>query len=278
MTLTVFFATLGAAFFHALWNALLRVKGSKVSAMMRLSVFEVPIGIAVVTYLPMPNLDAWPWVLAAGCVHFIYKSFLALAYEQGDLSRVYPIARGAAPMAVALFSAAFLADQIAPQGYAGIAVLGLGILLMARGVFTDGESRRLLPFALGSAAATAAYTLIDGIGARIAGDAVAYIGWTYIIDGILFAGGMTLWRGTASLRAPLRDWGLALAASLASFIAYATSIWAMTQAPIAVVAALRETSILFAVLIGWLWFGERMTRNKAIAALLIVIGVMITRI
>ncbi|WP_376877234.1 DMT family transporter [Albirhodobacter sp. R86504] len=278
MTLTVFLATLCAAFFHALWNAFLRTKGSKISAMTRLSLFEIPIGLMVVAVLPMPNLAAWPWVLAAGCVHFIYKSFLALAYEQGDLSRVYPIARGAAPMAVALFSAAFLADQIAPQGYAGIVVLGLGILLMARGIFTDGESRRLLPFALGSAAATAVYTVVDGMGARIAGDAVAYIGWTYIIDGILFAGGMTLWRGTACLRAARRDWLLACAGSIASFIAYATSIWAMTQAPIAVVAALRETSILFAVLIGWLWFGERMSRNKAIAALLIVAGVIITRL
>lgn len=278
MSVTIFLATLGAAFLHALWNALLRVKGSKVSAMMRLSVLEIPIGLAVVIARPMPNLDAWPWVLAAGCVHFFYKAFLALAYEQGDLSRVYPIARGAAPMAVALMSAAFLSDHIPMQGYAGIAVLGFGILLMARGIFTDGESRKLLPFALGSAAATASYTLIDGMGARIAGDAVAYVGWIYIVDGILFAGGMTLWRGISPLRAPLRDWSIGGAAALASFGAYAISIWAMTKAPIALVAALRETSILFAVLIGWLWFKERMTKGKAIASILIIGGVIITRL
>ena len=228
MTLTVFFATLGAAFFHALWNALLRVKGSKVSAMMRLSVFEVPIGIAVVTYLPMPNLDAWPWVLAAGCVHFIYKSFLALAYEQGDLSRVYPIARGAAPMAVALFSAAFLADQIAPQGYAGIAVLGLGILLMARGVFTDGESRRLLPFALGSAAATAAYTVIDGMGARVSGSPAAYVAWVFVADGTIFTLGMLALRGWDVIPRNWHAWRMGAFASAASYGAYAVSIWAMT--------------------------------------------------
>lgn len=278
MSFSIFLAVLGAAFLHALWNALLRVKGSKLSAMMRLSVLEIPIGLVVITILPMPNLDAWPWVLAAGCVHFLYKGFLALAYEQGDLSRVYPLARGAAPMAVALISAAFLADQIPVQGYAGIALLGLGILLMARGVFTDGESRRLLPFALGSAAATAAYTLIDGMGARIAGDAVAYVGWTYVVDGILFAGGMVLWRGTSPLRASLREWGIGGAAAVASFGAYSISIWAMTKAPIALVAALRETSILFAVLIGWLWFKERMTKGKAIASALIVGGVIITRL
>ncbi|MDP4034086.1 MAG: DMT family transporter [Pseudorhodobacter sp.] len=278
MSIGVMLAVLGAAFLHALWNALIKLGTSKVSGMVVLSMAEVPIGLAVVAMRPFPATEVWPWVIAASCTHFFYKLFLTFAYERGDLSRVYPIARGAAPMMVALVGAAFLADRISAMQYLGIAVLGGGILLMARGVFTDGESRRLLPFALGSALATATYTMIDGLGARVSGDAVAYVGWVFVVDGILFSTGMLMLRGRAVLPGRPRAWLMGGLASVASYGAYAISIWAMMLAPIAVVAALRETSILFAVLIGWLAFGERMTRGKALAAALIVAGVMLTRL
>lgn len=278
MTLGVLLAVLGAAALHALWNALIRVGSSRIGAMVILSVMEIPIGLAVVLLRPLPPVDVVPWVLAAGVAHFGYKFFLAHAYEVGDLSRVYPIARGAAPMIAALAGLFLLADAVRPIEYLGIAVLGLGILTMARGVFTDGESRRLLPYALGSALATASYTLIDGMGARVSGDAIAYVGWIYVVDGILFAAGMVALRGRGVLCGGARAWATVGAASVASYGAYAISVWAMTVAPIALVAALRETSILFAVLIGWLVFGERMTPNKALAAALIVGGVILTRL
>jgi drug/metabolite transporter (DMT)-like permease len=278
VTIGVFFAVLGAAFLHALWNALIKTGTSKVGAMVLLSVMEIPIGLAIVVTRPMPGLEVWPWVIAAACTHFAYKSFLTFAYERGDLSRVYPIARGAAPMVVALVGAVVLADAITPHQYLGILVLGAGIFLMARGVFSRGEDRRLLPFALGSACATATYTLIDGLGARVSGDAVAYVAWVFIADGLIFTCGMTLWKGAAMIPRDRRAWAVGTLASAASYGAYAVSIWAMTVAPIAVVAALRETSILFAVLIGWLIFGERMTPEKALAALVIVSGVILTRL
>lgn len=278
MTLGVLLAVLGAAALHALWNALIRVGSSRIGAMVILSVMEIPIGLAVVVLRPLPPVDVVPWVLAAGVAHFGYKFFLAHAYEVGDLSRVYPIARGAAPMIAALAGLFLLADAVRPIEYLGIAVLGLGILTMARGVFTDGESRRLLPYALGSALTTASYTLIDGMGARVSGDAIAYVGWIYVVDGILFAAGMVALRGRGVLCGGARAWATGGAASVASYGAYAISVWAMTVAPIALVAALRETSILFAVLIGWLVFGERMTPNKALAAALIVGGVILTRL
>lgn len=278
MSAGVLLAVLGAAFLHALWNALIRVGASRLQAMVILSVMEIPMGLAVIVLRPLPPAEVIPWVLAAGVAHFAYKFFLAHAYEVGDLSRVYPIARGAAPMVAALVGAFLLTDAVTATEYAGIAVLGLGIVTMARGVFTDGESRRLLPFAFGSALATASYTLIDGMGARVSGDAIAYVGWIYVVDGILFAAGMSALRGRQILHADRRSWALGAGASVASYGAYAISVWAMTVAPIALVAALRETSILFAVLIGWLVFGERMSPNKALAAALIVGGVILTRL
>ncbi len=278
MSLWVMLAVLGAAFLHALWNSLLKVGTSRMGAMVILSIGEIPIGLAVVMARPALDWSVAPWVIAAGCAHFFYKLFLTYAYERGDLSRVYPIARGSAPLMVGLVSPFFLPDVITPVEFAGIAVLGLGILLMAQGVFANGENRRLIPYALGSACATATYTLIDGPGARVSGDAVAYIAWVFVADGLFFAGGMLAWKGLAVLPRQRKAWGVGMIAAAASYGAYAVSVWAMTIAPIAVVAALRETSILFAVMIGWLVFGEKMTRGKALAALVIVGGVMLTRL
>ncbi|MFC3086068.1 DMT family transporter [Tabrizicola soli] len=278
MTLGIFLAVLGAAFLHALWNALIKLGTSKVGGMVILSIVEVPIGLAVAAFAAPIDPAAIPWVIAAGCTHFAYKFFLTYAYDRGDLSRVYPIARGAAPMVVALVGALFLSDAVSGQEYLAIAVLAGGILLMARGVFASGENRRLLPFALGSALATATYTLIDGMGARVSGAPVAYVAWVFVADGCFFTLGMVALRGLDVIPRDWRAWRMGTFASAASYGAYAVSIWAMTLAPIAVVAALRETSILFAVLIGWLVFGERMSGEKALAAVTIVAGVMLMRL
>jgi drug/metabolite transporter (DMT)-like permease len=278
VSLGVFLAVLAAAFLHAGWNALIKTGASKVGQMVILSIVEVPIGLAVIAVSPAIDRAAIPWVLAAGCTHFAYKFFLSTAYERGDLSRVYPIARGAAPLVVAVSGAAVLTDHVTLPQHVGIAVLAAGILLMARGVFTAGEDRRLLPFALGSALATAAYTLIDGTGARVSGAPAAYVAWVFVADGAFFTLGMLVLRGPEVIPTDARAWRLGTLASAASYGAYAVSIWAMTLAPIAVVAALRETSILFAVLIGWLAFGERLTRDKALAAAVIVAGVLLTRL
>ena len=246
--------------------------------MVILSIFEVPIGLTVAFFRAPPTLHVLPWVAASGLTHFFYKFFLSYAYARGDLSRVYPIARGTAPLVVAIASGLFLADVITPVQFGGIAVLGLGILMMAQGAFAQGENRRLIPFALGAAAATAAYTLIDGQGARVAGDAVGYVAWEFIADGAGFALAMLAWKGRDILPRPRKAWATGAVAGAASYAAYGVSVWAMTVAPIALVAALRETSILFAVLIGWLVFDERMTGAKFLAATVIVAGVMITRL
>jgi len=217
-------------------------------------------------------------LLASGLVHSLYKFFLASAYEHGDLSRVYPIARGLAPMLVALVGVFFLADELSALEYLGIAALGTGIIAMARGVFSNGESRHMLRFAFASALMTACYSLIDGLGARVAGDATVFVAWMFLIDGVIF-GSWAMWRrGPSVLAARRRVWLRGCMAGGASLGAYWIAVWAMTQAPIALVTALRETSILFAVLIGVVVFRERFDRAKAVATVLIVGGVVLTRV
>jgi drug/metabolite transporter (DMT)-like permease len=278
MTLFVFLAVLSAAFLHALWNALIKSGTSKMTGMLIMTLVQGGIGLAMALTRPWPAAEVWLWLLGSGLFHSGYKLFLGYAYEQGDLSRVYPIARGAAPMLVTVIGALALSDVVAPVEYAGIFLLGCGIALMARGAFRNGESRRLVPLALGSAAMTAGYSLVDGLGARVSGDAVAYVAWLFFLDAVFFTPICLGLRGSVVMRAPPRDWLRGSVAALASYGAYAIAVWAMTEAPIALVAALRETSILFAVLIGWLVLGDRMDRAKAAAAATIVLGVALTRI
>ena len=132
MTPGVLFAVLAAAFLHALWNALIKVGSDKVAAMVGLSVMEVPIGLAVALSRPWPPAEVWPNVIVAGCARFGHKFFLSCAYQRGDLGRVYPLARGAAPLIVAVVSWLVLSDVLTLGEAVGGAVLGLGIILMAR--------------------------------------------------------------------------------------------------------------------------------------------------
>ena len=278
MSLFVFLAVLGAALLHATWNALIKVGTSKMTGMVIMTAVQGTAGLLIALGRPLPEGTVWLWLVASGVLHAVYKLFLAYAYENGDLSRVYPIARGVAPLIVLALGAILLADDISMPAYAVIVVLGLGILMMANGVFASGENRRLLPFALCSAMATAGYSLVDGMGARAAGDAATFVAWLFAFDAALMLPVAAALRGPAIFRAPPRSWGLGAIAAAGSYGAYAIAVWAMTEAPIALVAALRETSILFAVAMGAFFFGERLDKAKIAAAALIVAGMVLTRL
>ena len=278
MSAVVFFSVLGAAFLHAGWNALIRIGASKVTIMLVMTLVQGVMGVAMAIYYGLPTTATWLWLIASGVFHAGYKVFLAFAYEHGDLSRVYPIARGAAPLFVLAVSAVLLNESLLTFEVIAVLILGLGIVAMGRGAFVLGESRQLVPFALASAAMTAGYSIVDGLGARVAGNAAMYVAWLFVLDALIFTPTILYLRGASILRASVRIWGLGFCAALLSYVAYAIAVWAMTQAPIALVAALRETSILFAVLIGWLVFDERMDQTKATAAVLIMIGIILTRL
>lgn len=278
MSAFVFFSVLAAALLHASWNALIKSGGSKFTSMLLMTVLQGAFGGVIALFHALPSASVWPWLLGSAVFHSGYKLFLTYAYEQGDLSRVYPIARGAAPMIVLALSGFLLSDVLSSLEIIGVLVLGIGILMMARGVFSSGESRRLVPFALGSALMTAGYSIVDGLGARVDGDAVVYVAWMFFLDALLFTPICIGLRGRSVLNTTRGDWLRGAGAGAGSYGAYAIVVWAMTQAPIALVTALRETSILFAVLIGWLIMGDKMDRGKALAATLIVIGVALTRL
>jgi len=279
MSLYVFVAVLAAAALHAGWNAVVKLGADGYQSILAMSVAQGIIGLVMIAVFPLPNpAGAWPWLLATAIVHTFYKLFLAAAYERGDLSRVYPISRGSAPVMVAIFSIFILSEAVATQQYAGIFLVGIGIMLMARGIWSGGEATSLLPYAVYAAICTATYSVIDGLGARIAGSASAFTGWLFFLDAVLVTLATVIWRGRRVIPNTRRMWTMGSIAGTMSLGAYWIVIWAMTVAPIPLVTALRETSVLFATAIGIIWMGEPAHRSKIIAACLILAGIIAIRL
>ena len=278
MSLFVFLAVLCAAALHATWNALVKVGLNRFQTMLVLSIAQGTMGLLMILAFPTPAKEAWPYLLATGLVHTAYKLFLAAAYEHGDLSRVYPIARGAAPMMVALIGLLILSDPVTPMQYIGIFLIGVGIMTMARGIFTGAEATKLLPLALASALCTATYSILDRVGARLSLSTSAFTGWMFFLDGIFFSTVALFWKGKDSFKVPRKVWISGSVAGALSLASYWIVIWAMTQAPIQLVTALRETSVLFATLIGIIWLKEKRDRSKLAAAALILAGLVFMRV
>ena len=278
MTAFVFFAVLIAALLHASWNAIIKFGDDKLQGMVLLSVAHGIIGLMLIAIFPIPSKESW-WLLAGSVLfHLMYKTFLTFAYMRGDLSRVYPIARGTAPMIVLVISLIALSDVMLASQIFGIVLVGLGITLMAWGVFAHGEERALVPYALLAAVGTAGYSLFDGLGARVSGSVSGYIGWLFFLDAFLFTVGGVAIKGHAVLPKSVKIWMLGLIAGVCSVAAYWIAVWAMTLAPIALVTALREVSVLFAVLIGVLFFKDKAMVGKIFAGLVIVAGVIAIRL
>ncbi|HXF55555.1 MAG TPA: EamA family transporter [Hyphomicrobiaceae bacterium] len=280
MEATVFLAVLAAAAFHAGWNAILKIRLEPLLAM---SLIAAASGLVALPFLPIvdvPHPDSWLYLLASLIIHFVYYIALAEAYRTGDLGQVYPIARGTAPLLTAVGASLWLDEHLGWIGWCGILVLAGGIMLLS---FRGGRDvrridRRAIAFALVTAASIALYTLADGIGARLAGPASSYIVWMFVLDGLMMLTFGLLRFPKAMVSEGFSSWALVLAGGALSCAAYAIAIWAMTKAPIALVAALRETSVLFAAMIGIAWLREPVMATRLVAALLVVAGMVLVRL
>lgn len=274
LTLPVTAAVLGAALLHAAWNAL--VKGS---ADKQLDTYAVAAGsgllaLLALPFLPLPGPAAWPWLAGSAAVHILYFVFLAGAYRWGELSYVYPVMRGGGPMIVALTGVLAFREILQPAEWLGVVLVCAGILAFASGA----HDRRATLFALANAFVIGAYTLIDAAGARASGAPVSYTFWFFVANGlVIFMLGLTQ-RGNALPAYFLRHRLRALAGGACALGAYSIALWAMTRAPVALVAVLRETSVIFAAVIGALVFREKMTRRRLIATGAVLAGLVALRI
>lgn len=279
MSATVFLAVLAAAAMHATWNALIKVRLDRFIAIQLMS---VGMGAAALPFIPFVGWPQWPsagWALLSALVlHTGYKFFLAKAYETGDMAQAYPLARGTAPLLVMLAGMAVLGEQPTAMVLAGIMLLSAGTFLMSLRGGTGSFAGRPVAFALITSLFIAGYTLTDGIGGRAAPSPLNYTVWLYVADGAWSIVFSVMLRGGGALRLMLPQWRIGLVAGTLSGVAYAIAIWAATKAPVAMVAALRETSILFAMVISVWLLGERLTAWRAAASLCIVAGVVALRL
>jgi drug/metabolite transporter (DMT)-like permease len=276
----VFAAVLAAAAMHAGWNAFLKLRLEPLTGMALIAGGSAIVAIPCLAWFGWPRPAAWPWLMASLMLHVGYYITLAEAYRRADMGQVYPIARGGAPLLTAAASLLLLREPVALQAAAGIALLGGGVTLMSLrgGRKHQAVDRLAIGFALATAVIICGYTLVDGLGARAAGNPHAYAAALFVVDGIpliLFIA----WRdGRSGLHALARAGGPGLVAGTLSYASYWIAIWAMTVAPIALVAALRETSVLFAAAIALFILKEPFGAMRAVAATLIVGGLLLIRL
>ena len=274
MTVHAILIVLFAAFLHALWNAV--VKGAPDKAIM-LGLISIGHAIPALAVLPLtgfPVVAAIPFIIGSTVIHWGYYWFLNTAYRYGDLSVVYPISRGITPILVAL-GAVFLAGEFLPPGaWIGIVCISVGIGCLSFGGLGRGTTWVGIAAAIGTGLMIASYSLVDGIGVRLSENTLGYIAVLFVAEifvaGFIFS---TRWERLVAL--PRRYVWSGLAGGIISGLAYGLVLYVKSFAPLGVVSALRESSVIFASMIGVMWFGEGPKSNRLIAASIVAVGIVV---
>jgi len=275
---SVFVMVIASAALHAGWNALLKIGLDRFLTASLIQIGAGAIALLALPFVPMPNAATWPWIVLSALLHIGYNVFLSRAYQYGDLGQVYPLSRGSSPLLVAGLSVLLLGELLPGGQLFGLAVLVAGIWLMAVRGGSGKASRGLLLCALMTALFIASYTLADASGARANGDPLSYSLWLFAVNGLVMALVILGQRGPRVVRELGPHWRAGLVGGGMSMLAYTIVIWAMTQAPVALVSALRETSVVFALLIGRLWLGESLPPIRLLACLIILAGVALMKL
>lgn len=274
MSVETFLIVLFAAFLHALWNAIVKGAGDRALVLGLVAFGHVVPGVFLAIYYGGPDPAAFPYVVATTVIHWGYYVLLNIAYRTGDLSVVYPIARGLAPILIAVGALIWADEHLPLMAWIGIVAVSLGILLLARQAFSSEIARTGLVAAIGVAVVIASYSIVDGIGVRVSNNPGGYIGWIFTAEifVVLFVFG-TRWHRFRAMSTKA-IW-VGLAGGLVSAAAYGLVLLAKTTAPLGIVSALRETSVIFAALIGVLWFAEGPRRDRMIAAVVVAAGIAV---
>ena len=273
MPIHIILLILFAALLHASWNALLRGGGDKLWSMTIMCVAVAIVSVGGALFMDAPAPQSWPYAVLSAVLHIGYNLFLVRTYRSGDLGQTYPISRGSSPVLITLCASMFAGEVVGTEAMVGIALVSAGIISLAF------KGRKLdipgLPYALGTGCFIAAYSVTDGIGGRLSGAPMAYTAWMCALWGVLMPITYIVLRDARSLVTIRPGFITAFCGGLVSLLAYGIVIYAMTLAPMGAVSALRETSVLFAALLGYFFLGESLTARKIAACVVIAAGTIV---
>ena len=279
LTLPVTFAVLGAALLHASWNAIIKAGRDPLLDTALVALAGTLIALPLTLFVEAPARASWPYILATVVVHIGYYVAIAAAYRLGDLSHAYPIMRGVAPLIVALASGFWFGERLSASTWSGVLLISGGVLSLA---FVGGSKSKATGknpaaatlWALASAAIIAVYTLIDGAGVRASGGTERYVVWLFVFLGLPFGLAVLAMKRGALIAHARRHWWRGAAGATLSGLSYGIALWAMTQAPVAIIAALRETSVIFAALIGAWLLKEGHLKERLVGAAVVLAGLI----
>lgn len=275
MTPLVAAAVLFSALLHAIWNSLAHNVGDRLAGFAFIGLVDTVGGGTLALIAGLPPAGAWPFIVASAALHVAYNLLLLASYQLGEFSQMYPLARGTSPWLVALVSVVVLGNDLPVGELAGVVAISVGLIAL---VFVGGRPHRRDVPALSAALLTgvmiAAYTVVDGLGVKEA-PLTAYIGWMFLLQGPPIAVLAAVRRRGRLRRAARESAGAGITGGVISLAAYSIVLWAQTSGALAPIAALRETSIVFGALIGALFLGERLGVKRAVAAAVVLTGVVL---
>lgn len=274
MPTDVLLLVLLAAFLHASWNAVVKSSPDKFLDIVFVTASAALLCIASVPWLPWPSLASWPYIVVSAAIHVLYYLLIGAAYRSGDMSHAYPLMRGAPPLIVALASGPLIGERLSAGEWSGIVLICAGILALLLAKPSAIDTARTTRLALLNAATVAAYTIVDGTGVRVAAHPASYTMWMFILTAPPILAWALARRKADALAHLRRRWYLVLTGGACTLVAYSLVLWAMTRAPIAMVAALRETAIIFGTAISAIVLRERYGYGRPAAAIVIVLGVI----
>jgi len=278
LSLTVFLTVLAAAALHAAWNAAVKGSEDKLVGMLAIVIGHMFPAAGAMILFALPSWESMPYFIAGMVFHIGYQFMLLSAYKIGDFTQVYPIARGTGPLLVTFVSIFLLGVAFSGYQLLAIALIIAGLMSLSLTRQSDGlRNPKAALYAIATGFCIAGYSLVDGLGARISGDAIGYISAQLFMNGLVFVIMIYAYKPEAVKRTFKEQKQMGLIGGTGSFIAYAIVVWAFTQAPIALVTALRETSIVFALIIGTFFFKERLNLTKLLSTFLTLCGAALLR-
>jgi drug/metabolite transporter (DMT)-like permease len=278
MSAGVFLAVMFAALLHASWNALVKVSADRLVLLAVAKISTTALAVASLPFISALPVEVWPYIAASVVIHTAYFLFLTVAYGFGDLSQVYPLSRGVAPLIVAGLAVFVLGETLGTQALIALILISCGIISM----MFSGKGAAGQPKAVAAALATgcmiAGYTVADGAGARLSADAHTYLLWLNVFNGIPIILVAAARRRRVFVPQLKLVWKTGALSAIVALFAYWIVLWASTQAPLALVAAVREVSIAFAVMIGVMFLNERLNLRKVLSIFVTLSGTVLLRV